>query len=66
MTVTMDFGDGRISRKSQRSGDNGGQCVFVAVDAAHVGVRDSKQGAAGPALWIRRDEWALVTRLLNG
>lgn len=66
MAVTRDFGDGRTWRKSSRSSDQGGEYVFVAVDAARVGVRDSKEGATGPTLWVGHGDWKLLTRHLNG
>jgi hypothetical protein len=62
----MAFGDGRTWLKSQRSGNSGGNCVFVTVDAASVGVRDPKKGPAGPALWVGRGDWAPLTRQRSG
>ncbi|MDN3243012.1 DUF397 domain-containing protein [Glycomyces tritici] len=60
----MDFCDGRTWRKSSRSGEQG-ECVFVAAEASSVGVRDSKEGPAGAALWVGRGDWALLTRHLS-
>lgn len=59
-TPTMDFGDGHTWRKSRRSGDNGGSCVYVTDrhDAGLIGLRDSKEGAAGRPQWYSRDQWA--------
>jgi hypothetical protein len=65
LAIRTNFGDERVWRKASYS-DTNGDCVFVAVDAARVGVRDSKEGAAGPALWVGRSDWALLTRHLNG
>lgn len=36
-------------RSSHSGGDNGSQCVEVALSAGWAGLRDSKQRAAGPA-----------------
>ncbi|MEV5409007.1 DUF397 domain-containing protein [Thermopolyspora sp. NPDC052614] len=43
-------------RKSSRSGENGGNCVEVAVISKVVALRDSKN-AAGPALLFSFEEW---------
>ena len=45
-----------VWRKSSRSGGGGGECVEVAVGVEQVGIRDSKNPAAGeltvsPAAW---------------
>jgi hypothetical protein len=57
-------------RKSSYSGDNGGQCVEVAVltdDATHhVGIRDSKN-PTGPILTVTPAGWThFVTALRTG
>ncbi|WP_205326967.1 DUF397 domain-containing protein [Glycomyces sp. YM15] len=64
MATRTNFGDGRTWRKASYS-DTDGQCVFVAVDATRVGVRDSKEGPAGAALWVGRRDWSLLTRHLG-
>jgi hypothetical protein len=65
MATRTSFGDGLTWRKASYS-DSNGDCVFVAVDAARVGIRDSKQGAAGPVLWVGRGAGTPLTRHLNG
>lgn len=53
-------------RKSTRSGNNGGQCVEVAIAPSAVGVRDSKD-LGGPILAVTRTTWtALVAGLKGG
>jgi len=44
-------------RESSRSGDNGGQCVEVALASDAVGVRDSKN-PNGPVLAFTPDEFS--------
>ncbi|WP_221357120.1 DUF397 domain-containing protein [Streptomyces beigongshangae] len=43
--------------KSTHSGDEGGECVEVAVDRAAIRVRDSKE-LSGPQLAFTRDAWS--------
>ncbi|NYV75055.1 DUF397 domain-containing protein [Streptomyces sp. UH6] len=43
--------------KSTYSGDEGGECVEVAVDRAAIHVRDSK-ARGGPRVAFGRDAWA--------
>ncbi|MFB4303310.1 DUF397 domain-containing protein [Actinomadura sp. NTSP31] len=50
-------------RKSTHSGGNEGECVEVADLDGHIGVRDSKNPAAGHLTLTRRDFTALLTRL---
>jgi hypothetical protein len=66
MTTIRDFGDQWVWRKSTRSGDNGGSCLYVTVDEAGqvttdenglVGIRDSKLGDTGPVLWFSRKDF---------
>lgn len=65
MTTPMDFGDGLRWTKASRSDSNGGACVYVARNPGNgmIGVRDSKEGAAGAPQWYTRDEW---TAFLDG
>ncbi|WP_199038615.1 DUF397 domain-containing protein [Glycomyces salinus] len=67
MTV-VEFGDRFTWRKATRSADQGGECVCVAADsdADRVGIRDSKEGASGPALWINTTDWNALANHLNG
>ncbi|MDN3243014.1 DUF397 domain-containing protein [Glycomyces tritici] len=58
----VDFGDRLTWRKASRSGGNGGDCVAVAVDAARVGVRDTKAGSSGPVLWLGRGDFGALAR----
>jgi hypothetical protein len=54
-----------VWRKSTRSGTNG--CVEVALDAAEVAVRDSKQQGNGPVLLFTAHEWdAFLAGVRNG
>jgi hypothetical protein len=54
-----------VWRKSTRSGTNG--CVEVALDAAGVAVRDSKQQGNGPVLLFTAREWdAFLAGVRNG
>lgn len=47
-----------VWRKSTRSGDNGGQCVEVAMlDGGNVALRDSKDKGSGPILVFTAGEW---------
>jgi hypothetical protein len=56
-----------VWQKSTRSGDNGGQCVEVAVLDMVVGVRDSKDRGRGPVLIFHQDEWgAFVAGAVDG
>lgn len=55
MSARPDF-DAGAWRKSSWSGDNGGQCVEVAVTSEAIGVRDSKD-PAGPRLVFTPAEW---------
>lgn len=57
MTV-VEFSDRLTWRKASRSADQGGSCVCVAADGDRAGVRDSKQGPTGPALWISSADWS--------
>jgi hypothetical protein len=61
MTTIRDFGDQRVWRKSSRSADQGGSCLYVTVDESGqvttgenglIGIRDSKLGNDGPVLWF--------------
>ncbi|GAA1276122.1 hypothetical protein GCM10009677_32140 [Sphaerisporangium rubeum] len=50
---------GAVWRKSIRSGDDGGECVEVALSLpGSVGVRDSKS-TGGAVILCRRPEWVL-------
>lgn len=55
MRESPDF-DAAAWRKSSWSGDNGGQCVEVAVTSEVIGVRDSKD-PDGPRLVFTPAEW---------
>lgn len=59
MTV-VEFGDRFTWRKTERSANQGGNCVCVAADGDRAGVRDSKEGPTGPALWIGSADWAAL------
>ncbi|GAA0923105.1 DUF397 domain-containing protein [Streptomyces thermoalcalitolerans] len=49
--------------KSSYSGDEGGECVEVAVDATAIHIRDSKE-RSGPQLAFQQTAWAeFVTNL---
>ena len=56
MTV-VEFGDRYTWRKTVRSGNQGGDCVCVAADGGQTGIRDSKEGPAGTAIWIGSADW---------
>jgi hypothetical protein len=56
MTV-LEFGDRYTWRKAERSADQGGNCVCVAADGSQIGIRDSKEGPAGAALWVGSADW---------
>jgi hypothetical protein len=43
-------------RKSSYSGNNGGNCVEVAVGARHIAIRDSKD-PRGPVLTFDPKDW---------
>lgn len=56
---------GAVWRKSARSGDDGGECVQVAVDQPGlVAVRDSKR-SAGPVLTCGCSEWDVFLRAVK-
>lgn len=57
MTVRR-FDDNRLWRKSSKSGNQGGSCVYVANDGPQTTLRDSKQGPTGPTLNIDTSDWA--------
>jgi hypothetical protein len=59
MTV-VEFGDRHIWRKAERSANQGGECVCVAADGDQAGIRDSKEGPTGPALWVGAADWAAL------
>ena len=62
---TPDF-TGATWRKSSRSGDNGGQCVEVALASGTVGVRDSKN-PNGPVLAFTPAEFsAFISGVTDG
>lgn len=44
-------------RKSTRSGNNGGECVEVASEAAQTLVRDSKLGETSAVISVGSDAW---------
>jgi hypothetical protein len=55
---TLSFNDGLRWQKAQRSGDNGGNCVYVARRPdGMIGLRDSKAGHDGQPQWYNQDEW---------
>ncbi|GGP34171.1 DUF397 domain-containing protein [Streptomyces calvus] len=59
---------GILWRKSSYSGDQGGDCVEVAMTALCIAVRDSKTPAesiitAGPAAFTHFLDWAAATPL---
>ncbi|GAA2620949.1 DUF397 domain-containing protein [Actinomadura fulvescens] len=56
---------GAVWRKSSRSGPNGGNCVEVAGLAGLVALRDSKNGADGPALILTGDQWRALLGALR-
>jgi hypothetical protein len=56
----MKFSDGLAWTKSSRSGDNQGNCVYVATTPDVAGLRDSKDGADGPRLWVSSSEFAAL------
>ncbi|MBV2356900.1 DUF397 domain-containing protein [Streptomyces sp. J2-1] len=63
---TPDF-TGAAWRKSSYSGDNGGQCVEVAVQHGCVGMRDSKAGGTGSVLAFTPEGWdAFVGGVVDG
>lgn len=49
--TVRDFGDNHRWRKSQRSNDSGGACLYIATDDDRTGIRDSKLGNEGRAMW---------------
>lgn len=59
MTV-VEFGDRHTWRKADRSADQGGNCVCVAAAGDQTGVRDSKEGPNGPALWLGSADWTAL------
>ncbi|MFB4303311.1 DUF397 domain-containing protein [Actinomadura sp. NTSP31] len=52
-------------RKSTHSGADEGNCIEVADLEGHIGVRDSKNPAAGHLTLTRRNFAALLTRLAS-
>lgn len=64
MTV-VEFGDQRTWRKADRSANQGGDCVCVAADGDQAGIRDSKQGPTGPALWLDTADWTALSAHLT-
>lgn len=58
MNKNRKFTDNRTWRKSSRSGDNAGACLYATTGDGKVGVRDSKQGDHGPQLWLPEPEWS--------
>lgn len=59
MTV-VEFGDRLTWRKAGRSANQGGECVCVAADGDRAGIRDSKQGPTGPAIWLPASDWTAL------
>ena len=59
MTV-VEFGDRFTWRKTVRSANQGGNCVCVAVDGERAGIRDSKEGPAGAAIWLGSADWTAL------
>ncbi|THV31917.1 DUF397 domain-containing protein [Glycomyces paridis] len=59
MTV-VGFEDQFTWRKAQRSANQGGNCVCVAADGDRAGIRDSKEGPTGPALWLTPTDWTAL------
>ena len=49
-------------RKSTYSDGNGGECVELAVDAAAVLVRDTKDHGTGAVLRVAREDWKRFTQ----
>ncbi|WP_205326968.1 DUF397 domain-containing protein [Glycomyces sp. YM15] len=62
MTTICDFGDQFVWRKSSKSNENGGACLYVAFDGDQVGVRDSKLGPEGPVIWFDQNTWASLAK----
>lgn len=60
-----DFGDSHTWLKASKSVEQGGNCVFTAVDGDSVGVRDSKQGPGGPVLWLDPSDWASLAKTIS-
>lgn len=57
--MTFDFGDSLRWRKSSRSTDQGGNCLYTADGDKHtIGVRDSKEGLHGRPLWCSSSAWS--------
>ena len=54
------FGDRFTWRKAERSADQGGNCVCVAADGGQTGIRDSKEGLTGSALWVGSADWTAL------
>lgn len=65
MSTTRDFGDGLTWRKSRKSSDQGGNCVYTATSGGRVGVRDSKEGIGGPRLWVDQANWTGLLTLVQ-
>lgn len=70
MTI-KDFGDQRVWRKSSRSADQGGSCLYVTVDDTGqvttdedglVGIRDSKLGPEGEPMWMAAATFASLVK----
>jgi hypothetical protein len=59
MTV-VEFGDRFTWHKAARSADQGGECVCIAADGERTGIRDSKAGTSGAALWVDSSDWAAL------
>ena len=47
----IESGDRLTWRKAERPADQRGNCVCVAADGDQTGIRDSKEGPSGTALW---------------
>lgn len=59
MTV-VEFGDQHAWRKAERSANQGGDCVCIAADGDRAGIRDSKEGPAGAAIWVGANDWTAL------
>ena len=55
--IAVEFGDQHTWRKATRSADQGGSCVCVAAEGDRAGIRDSKEGPAGAAIWLGSADW---------
>lgn len=56
--ISRAFSDGLAWRKSSRSADQGGTCLYALVSEDHTGIRDSKEGCDGPILITPKTEWS--------